>query len=251
MKKSLVIVPLIALVLVGCTSTKKKSSKKKSSSAQISSKTSSKTGQSSVAPLGPQDALDFGPETFGNYKRVMHAPENDKEYLFGFYHVDKSEFYFMNGHHHTDTVTNKDGTTELMDYPFYQSTTTDITKAVKLVCHYAADNEHYSIQIKGGGEFNTYDGKYLEIYEGEKDEEHGNEKVATIRHVDSPVEQFYYSEVEGNCKVSTSAIKFEHTVSSSGVGVFGCSGAKYVTVSALDQPKMPNGYICHFWEPIA
>lgn len=241
MKKSLIILPIVAMLFTGCTQSRK-SPKKKSTSTQTSSKTTSGNtsgGQLTSQGLPPQDPLDFGPEEFNGYRRVMHAPENDKEYLFGFYHVAQSKFFFMNGHHHTD---------DKGEYPFYQSTTNDVSKAVKLVCHYASDNQHYSIQIKGGGEYTTYDGKYLEIYEGTKD---AGGKVTTIRQVDSPVESFYYAEVEGNYNIKTSAIKFEATRTGRDIGIFACSGADYVTVSGIDQQNYGNGYICHFWEPIA
>ena len=153
MKKSLILIPAVALILAGCTSSSGK--KKKKSSGDVTSATTGKSGTSKTSTsLIPLDPLDPGATEFSGYRRVMGKPEAGKDYLLGFWHIVRNEFRFMNGHHHTDS----NG-----EYPFYQSTTTDVSLAVKINIAYAADNEHYSIQIKGEGEFHTYDGKYLEL----------------------------------------------------------------------------------------
>lgn len=241
MKKSLIILPALALILAGCT-TKKPNRKKTSTAGSITSKTTSGGGASKTTPsLAPLDPLDPGAEEFSGYRRVMHAPENGKEYILGFWHVNKGQFFFMNGHHHTD---------DKGEYPFYQSTTTDVSKAVKLVCNYAADNEHYSIQIKGGGEYTTYDGKYLEVYEATKST---GGVTASIRQVESPVQSWHYVEAAENVKVQTSIMEFTATKIGQDKAILGCSTGSddYTTVSANPPTFFGSCYICHFWEPIA
>ena len=241
MKKSLILIPALALILAGCTSTPKK--KKKTSGSNVTTsanpgKTSSTKTSASLAPLDP---LDPGAEEFSGYRRVMHKPEAGKDYIMGFWHVVKGEFRFMNGHHHTD---------DKGEYPFYQSTSNDVTKAVKINVNFASDGEHYSIKIKGEGEFHTYDGKYLEVYEATKT---GGGTTASIRQVDNEVQSWYYAEASENIKVETSVMDFESSKTGQGKAVLGCSTGSedYVTVSANPPSFFGSCYICHLWEPIA
>jgi len=244
MKKSLVFIPMLALVIAGCTSTKSSGKKKKSSGAQVSNNSgnSAKSNTSkTAASLAPLDPLDPGASEFSGYRRVMHKPEAGKDYILGFWHVVKGQFLFMNGHHHTDA----NG-----EYPFYQSTTTDVSKAVKINIEFASDNEHYAIKIKGEGEFHTYDGKYLEIYEAQKS---SGGTTASIRQVESAVQKWYYAEASENIKVETSVMDFESTQVGQGKGLLGCSTGSddYTTVSANPPKFFGSCYICHLWEPIA
>ena len=240
MKKSLILIPALALILAGCTSSTPK--KKKKSSGAVTTATTGKSGTSKTQPsLAPLDPLDPGAEEFSGYRRVMHKPEAGKDYIMGFWHVAKSEFRFMNGHHHTD---------DKGEYPFYQSTSTDVTKAVKININFASDGEHYSIKIKGEGEFHTYDGKYLEVYEAQKT---GGGTTASIRQVDNEIQSWYYAEASENIKVETSVMDFESSKTGQGKAVLGCSTGSedYVTVSANPPSFFGSCYICHLWEPIA
>ena len=227
MRKSLIILPLVAVLLVGCNSGGKKSKKS----------TSEQEEEGDGLPC-----QDFGPKEYNGYRRVMTAPKEGKEYLMGFYHVTQETPRFMNGDQHKDD----NGT-----YRYYLATTTDVEKACKLSVTYAADKQHYSIYVIGGGEKTLYDGAYLEIYEGAKS---GGQKITTIRDVVTPVETFAYtvtSTVEPAYNVHTSMMQItDSTRADHQWGVFGCSSGDYETISAIDEFNFGNAFICHFWEKI-
>lgn len=223
MKKSLIVLPLVALILTGCTSGGKKPRKR-----------SSDTGDSGDVPA--LDPIEFGPEEYNGWKRRMKAPENDKEYLMGFWHVGQQKFRFINNLAHWDAG---------VEYPFYLATTENPESATKVKIHYAADKVHYSIQVMPGGEGNRYDNKYLEIYEGAKS---SGALITTIRDVDQPVEQFHYETICSDWRVQTSVIDINGTRPDHSKGIFACSGEDYQTVSGIDEYNFGNGYICHFWE---
>ena len=245
MKKSLILIPLAALLVVGCTSggTKKKS--KKSTSTTSAKSTSTSQGKSSASTsVPPQDPPSFGPTEVDGYKLVTEKPVAGKDYLLGFYHVTQDKVLFMNGGPHTD----KDKKTgEDIEYPFYQKTTTDVSKAVKLRAEFDTDNTKYAIKIVGGGEETAFDGKYFKIYEGENE----FHKLATIDHVDEPVYQFTYQDVDNNYNVKTNVATYETTGSTSGVAVMACSEAQYTTISAVEPRNYKKCYVAHFYEKIA
>lgn len=224
MKKSLFVLPLLAsLLLAGCNSGG--SSKKK--------------GKSTSEELPAEDCLDFGPETFGDYKRVKGAPKAGKEYYMGFYHIADEQMRFMNGNPHVDS-----GTT----YDYYLGTTDDIANAVKVTCEFASDKVHYALKVVGGGEGTYYDNQYLNIYDGTKD---SGAKIVTIEHKTEPVSRFHYEEVYANYRVQTTVIDIEDPREGHEFGLFGCTipGKEvYRTVSAQDEVNFGNCYVCHFWE---
>lgn len=256
MKKSLIILPVMAaLLLAGCTSGGGKRRRRSSGgSSETTGQTTNPTtnptthsdtgGQQSDTDTGEeelpaQDCLDFGPEEFGDYKRVMHAPENGKEYYMGFYHINQEKMRFVNGKCHN--ANNK-------DYPFYLGTSDDIANAVRIVCEYDADNVHYAIKVVGGGEGTYYDGKYLEIYDGTKD---SGAQIVTIRDVTDPVKRFHYEEKYANYNVHTTVIDIENPREGHQFGIFGCTipGKEvYETVAAQDEVNFGNCYVAHFWE---
>lgn len=249
MKKSLILIPLAALLVVGCTSggTKKKS--KKSTSTTSAKSTSTSQGKSSESTsLPPQDPPSFGPEEVQGYKRVESKPVADKDYLLGFYHVNQNKVLFMNGGPHTDTVKDPDtGVEEEKEFPFYQKTTEDVSKAVKLRVEFDTDNTKYAIKIVGEGEETAFDGKYFKIVEGEN----SFHKLASIDHVDEAVYQFTYQDVESNYNVKTNVATYETTGSSSGVAVMACSEAQYTTISAVEPRNYKKCYVAHFYEKVA
>ena len=226
MKKSLIALPLVALILAGCTSSSKKSKK-------------GGGGEEQGTGL---DCQDFGPTEYNGYRRLMKAPKEGKEYLLGFYHIDQQTPRFMNGDQHKD---------EKGTYRYYLGTTTDVSLACKLKVEYAADKEHYAIHVIGGGEKDLYDDNYLEIYEGAKN---NGQKITTIRDVSDPVAQFKYtvtSTVEPAYNVHTSMMQItDSTRDDHQWGVFGCSGSEFETISAIDEFNFGNAFICHFWEKI-
>lgn len=252
MKKSLIILPMMtALLLAGCAGGRgghgggggRTSANPTSQGGTSQSGTSEQPPVPAKKELPIQDVVDAGPFSQNGYRRVMHAPEEGKEYLFGFYHVRNGKFYYMNGHHHVANNT---------DYPFYQATTTEVSKAVKLRVQYASDGSHYAIQIVGGGEYSTYDGKYLEIYEGAKS---NGQKIVSIRQVDNPVSNFSYKESENYYRVHSSVIELEDARPDHSKCIFGCTIGEdtntkepYTTVSAQDGMNFANCYICHFFE---
>lgn len=232
MKKSLVLVPLLALMLSGCNSGGKKK------------------GGGGGTILEPNvDAIDFGPEVVNGYRRLTKAPKNGKEYLFGFNHYDDTDpdnvvqtMRFINGHHHTD----QNG-----EYPFYLSTTTDVSLASKVVCEYS-DKTHFAIKIVGGGEFHTYDNTYLEIHE---DVNNKGKKLASIGHFAEPMDTFYWADVIEiepglNIRLQTAVTPYISTVEGHDIGAFGCTGRDFQTVSAQDQFTYSTAFICHFYEAV-
>lgn len=225
MKRSLLVLPLVALILAGCTSGGGKKSKK-----------TSKGGGESSDGIPALDPLDFGADEYEGWKRCKKAPENDKEYLMGFWHIGQQKFRFINNLPHVDAG---------KEYPFYLATTENPSEATKVKIHYASDKVHYSIQVMPGGQGDYYSNKYLEIYEGAKS---SGALITTIRHVDSPVEQFHYEEVCADFRVQTSVIDIQGTRPDHSKGIFACSGEDYQTVSGIDEYNFGNGYICHFWE---
>lgn len=226
MKKSLIVLPLVALLLVGCNSGKK-----------------SKGGGGGGGDDGGDGSpcLDFGPDQYNGYRRCKTAPKAGKEYLLGFYHIDQGTPRFMNGDEHKDDK----GT-----YRYYLGTTTDVANACKLEVVYADDKEHYAIHVIGGGEKNLYDDSYLEIYEATKSGK--TTKIASIRDVDDPVYSFTYTKtsfVEPTWNINTSIMQVTDSTREDHMwGVFGCSGSEYETISAIDEEKFGAAFICHFWE---
>ena len=225
MKKSLIIIPLLALFLSAC-----------QSSGGRHSGGGGDGGNTGGLPV--LACYDFGPDEANGYRRITTKPVEDKEYVLGFYHAKDGKFFYMNGHHHTD---------ENGQYPYYQSTSEDVSKAVKVVCHYAADKTHFSIQIKGGGEYQTYDGKYLKIYEGTKS---AGEKITSIDHIDNAIEQYVYEDVSYHFRVQSLVAEIETERIANNRGYFACSGPKYYTVSGIDQKDLNYSYICHLFEKI-
>lgn len=226
MKKSLIVLPMVAFLLVGCNGGKKH-----------------KGGGGGGGDDGGEGSpcIDFGPDTYQGYRRCKTAPKEGKEYIFGFYHVDQQTPRFMNGDEHKDDK----GT-----YRYYLGTTTEVEKACKVEILFGEDKEHYAIHIIGGGEKKLYDDNYLEIYEATKTGKVS--KITSIRDVESPVYSFSYTKtsfVEPTWNVNTSIMKVtDSTREDHQWGVFGCSGSEYETISAIDEEKFGQAFICHFWE---
>lgn len=228
MKKSLIVLPMVAFLLVGCNGGKK-----------------SKGGGGGGDDGGDgSPCQDFGPDTFEGYRRCKTAPKPGKEYLMGFYHIDQGTPRFMNGDQHVDAK----GT-----YRYYLGTTTDVSLAVKLEVVFDEDKEHYAIHVIGGGEKNLYDDSYLEIYQGYKDN-NPNKPITTLRDVDNPVFAFSYTKtsfVEPTYNINTSIMPVTDTTREDHAwGVFACSGGEFETISAVDEEKFGTAFICHFWEKI-
>ena len=135
MKKSLFILPLMAIALSGCMP----------------------SGGGSTGPEIDSGDIDLGPAEYQGYKRVTTAPVEGKEYLIGMYQATLQENMFYNGGCHTDS----NGS-----YPFYLSCTTDVSKATKVKVTYSGDK--FRIQDIGGGEKSLYKNQYLRVYEGLK-----------------------------------------------------------------------------------
>ena len=222
MKKSLLLLPLAASLLAGCMP------------GGGGKKSSGGGGQPSVAPGGE---VTLGPEEYQGYRRVMTAPENDKEYIYGIYQCNLQKNIFMNGHHHTD---------DQGEYPYYLTTTTEVSKAVKIKCHYV-DTTHFTIQITGGGEFKTYDGKYLELYEGEKDD---GTKIISLRAGDNQAKWYFmesYTYGADTTEIKTNVMDVEET----GYGAQPCSMGtyeEYETFSATTPNRFAGNFISHLWE---
>lgn len=224
MKKSLLLLPFAASLLAGCMP-------------GGGGKKSSGGGQPSVAPGGE---VNLGPEEYQGYRRVMTAPVNDKEYIYGIYQCNTEKNIFMNGHHHED---------EKGKYEWYLTTTTDVNKAVKIKCHYV-DDTHFTIQITGGGEYKTYDGKYLELYESEKAED--QTKIISLRAGDNQAKWYFmdsYTKNDETTTIKTNVMDVEET----GYGAQPCSMGtyeEYETFSATTPNRFPTNFISHLWEKI-
>ena len=233
MKKSLIILPLFALSLAACTTSGGGSKKKKSSTP-----TSSKSGPTAQSDTGtPQ-----GNDEYQGYKKLKKAPENGKEYIYGIYQGNLDEYIFLNGDNHREE---KDGV--MKEYPYYLTTTQDVSKAVKVVCNYFDDTE-FSIQIVGGGEFTKYDGKYLELYDGLKDD--GKTKITSLRADVNPVhwkfmESYDYKgttlELNTNIQMLQSEDYPEQPVTMA-------TYEEYETFSACTPNHFADNFLSHLWE---
>lgn len=227
MKKSLIILPLFALVLAACTTSGGGSKKKKSSSS-----TTSKTGPTAQSDTGtPQ-----GDDEYQGYKKILKAPENGKEYIYGIYQGNLDEYIFLNGDNHREE---KDGV--MKEYPYYLTTTQDVTKAVKIICEYINDTQ-YKIKIVGGGEFTKYDGKYLQIYQdGDYTSLAASDTPSTWEFMES------YTYKEQDCVLNTNVTMFtrpgypEQPVTMA-------TYEEYETFSACTPNHFADNFISHLWE---
>ncbi len=237
MKKSLLILPLTALILAGCTTGGKGGSKKKKSSsgAEISS-TSRKSG-----PVGPSaesaTSVNPGPDTYQGYKKVLTAPENDKEYIYGIYQANLDKMIFLNGDHHRD---------DKGEYPYYLTTSGDPTKAVKIQCHYT-DATHFTIKIVGGGEYQTHDGQYLSVYEGQKSD---GTKVTSLQASATQgswyfLESYEYKSETFTVKTNVMDLASEGYASQP---VTMATYEEYETFSACTPNHFADNFISHLWE---
>ena len=237
MNKSLLILPLTALILAGCTTGGKGGSKKKKSSsgAEISS-TSKKSG-----PVGPSaesaTSVNPGPDTYQGYKKVLTAPENDKEYIYGIYQANLDKMIFLNGDHHRD---------EKGEYPYYLTTSDQVADAVKVRCTYT-DDTHFDIQIIGGGKYTTYDGCYLEIYQ--------DGKYTSLRGVTSFSSDYKgwtflktYSDGVNSFDICTNVTEWTNTHGTNPVAL--ATYESYESFSACTNNYFFDNFISHLWEPI-
>ncbi len=225
MKKNLLVLPLTALLLVGCNTSSK------------GSKSKSTTIPDDVTPMGDKEHL--------GYRRLDGAPENDKEYIYGIYQANLDKYIYLNGDHHR---VEDEETHEVTDYPFYLTTTEDVNKAVKVKCHYVSEKE-FTIQIIGGGEFQTYDGKFLEVYEGIKDD---GKKVASLRG-DVNEAHWYYVE---NTVYDDEEVYVNGNVMKLKYGSYGtqeiamATYEEYESFSACTPNYFSTNFIARLWEKI-
>ena len=247
MKKSLLILPIAALILSGCNLMSGGSSggkKKKSTSDEPSGDVSTTTGQTPTGPVGPSVAPTSGTPQgdveHDGYRRVDTAPVNDKEYIYGIYQGNLDEYIFLEGDHHRD---------ENGEYPFYLTTTKDVTKAVKIQCHYV-DETHFTIQIKSGSKNPDYDGKYLEIYEGTKSD---GSKITSLR-ADTNLAQWEFMESYKKGAETYQLKTNVMTIQSAGYEpqpVTMATYEEYETFSACTPNHFADNFLAHLWEPIA
>lgn len=240
MKKTLLIMPFAALMLAGCMPNLGGNGAKKTTTAQDTKSTTRPAGTQSTGPAAPSTpgasipTVNLGPEIKDGYKRVMEAPKNDTEYLFGVYQANLDKNLFLNGHHHTD---------ENGEYPYYLSTTEDVTKASRVKVHYV-DDTHYTIQIvAGSGEFSTYDGKYLSVY---LDGTHTSIKASDV------VGQWYYLEsyTSNNVKADINCSVSDLNNPTYGVQPIAIgSSQEYQTLSACTPNYFTTNFMARFWEP--
>ena len=198
---------------------------------------------SSSTPVGPSViSIDVptGDDEHDGYRKVLAAPENDKEYIYGIYQGNVDKYIFLNGYHHVD---------EKGEYPFYLTTTEDVSKAVKVKCHYV-DATHYTIQVIGGGEFDYYDGKYLEAYVGTKTGT--TQEITSIRLADNSDALWYFMETYNNGTAELEMYANFMDVDWKGnpqpvtVGTYD----EYQTFSAVAPIHFETNFIAHLWEKI-
>ena len=237
MKKSLIILPLAALILAGCNLTSGGGKKKKSS-------TDTQTTTTGGGPVGPSvqptTGTPQGDTEHDGYRRVDTAPVNDKDYIYGIYQGNLDEYIFLNGDHHRD---------ENGEYPFYLTTTKNVAEAVKIHCHYV-DDTHFTIQIVSGSVNPEYNGKYLEIYEGEKSD---GSKVTSLRASTTEAQwEFMESYTKGaeTFNLHTNVQVFQ------GAGyspqpVTMATYEEYETFSACTPNHFADNFLSHLWEPIS
>ena len=275
MKKSLLILPFLATMLTGCLSFPGMGGDTSSSSSSSSSSQTTKTGPVNpptvpTAPtIRPKDQEPPSPETYEGYRRVLAAPVNNKEYLLAAWHVGpkqkegseeadyehyNEELRFFNGHHHIK------GSSE---YPYYLSTSNDITKATKVKVEYT-DSTHYRIKVTDSGEYRTYANKYLMCYK------YGNYSSCMAADPNDPSTlvdpsshgaittynfDWYYAETltdNSDGKVYTVQTNACDVDVSGTVNTFIHAATSYhLTFAACWASEWERAFICHLWEPIA
>lgn len=244
MKKSLIFIPLMAVALVSCTSSGG-GSKKKKSTTETSQKSSGTTASThtgtptvptdpTVSPIEPPSP---GPETYQGYRRVMTAPVDGKDYIYGIYQANLDKNIFMNGDFHRD---------EKGEYPYYFTTSDQVADAVKVRCTYT-DDTHFDIQIIGGGKYTTYDGCYLEIYQ--------DGKYTSLRGVTSFSSDYKgwtfletYSDGVNSFKICTNVTEWTNTHGTNPVAL--ATYESYESFSACTNNYFFDNFISHLWEPI-
>lgn len=236
MKKSLLILPLTALILAGCTTGGSGGGKKKKSSSTTIASTSKKSG-----PAGPSaesaTSVNPGPDTYQGYKKVLTAPVNDKDYIYGIYQANLDKMIFLNGDHHRD---------EKGEYPYYLTTSGDPTKAVTIRCHYV-DTTHFTIQIIGNGEYHTHDGQYLSVYEGQKSD---GTKVTSLQASDTQGQWYFLQSYEHK---STTYVLNTNVMDLASEGfaeqpVTMATYEEFETFSACTPNHFADNFISHLWE---
>lgn len=254
MKKSLLFVPIALIALSACTISgggggkKRKSSSEPASTATTTNPTDPTTVPTTTAsPTEPPSksiptvtAVPVGPDEYQGYRKILTTPENDKTYIYGIYQANNDKCIFLNGYHHVD---------EKGEYPYYLTTTDDVSKAVKIRCHYANET-HFSIQIIGGGEFDYYDGKYLEVYEGEKAD---GTKITSLRAADNSAANWYFLPSYTRNGVTTILNTNCMNLQSEGYNeqpVTMATYDSYETFSACTPNHFEDNFISHLWEAI-
>lgn len=255
MNKKLVLLPFAALLLSGCLPGQG------SSSSQSPASSSTTTGTPRTAPSAPTvpgpTTVEPGPSECHGYSKVTTRPVDQKEYILGYYQANLKKNCFINGHHHVENN---------VEHPYYLSTTEDVTKAVKVRIAYEANGTDFKIINVGNGEYDTYDGKYLRIYEGQKE---GGSKVTSLGFYDpahpevdptnqshtvthtTDLFQFYgdYSYGGTSFTVNTIAAMFNdgtHDPQAVFVGTYG----PYETLSATTPNRLGSNFIAYLWEEL-
>ena len=253
MNKKLVLLPFAALLLSGCLPGGN------SGSSVPASTSASKTGTTRTAPSTPTvpgpTSVDPGPSEYQGYSKVTTKPVDQKEYILGYYQANLKKNCFINGHHHTD---------DKGEYPYYLTTTEDVTKAVRVRVAYEANNTDFKIMNVGGGEFSTYDGKYLRIYEGQKE---GGSKVTSLGFYDPAHPEVDPTNPSHNVTHTTDLFQFYGDYSYGGVSftvntlaamfndgvhdpqaVFVGTYEQYTTLSATTPNRLSSNFVAYLWE---
>lgn len=261
MKKALFLFPLAAMLLSSCDLSaitdmipfwpkEDPSSSKSSSSKSSSSKTSSsKTSSSKTTVTISSDESSAGPDTYQGYKKVLTAPEEGKDYIYGVFQCNldsgAGKQLFMNGDNHRDIDPK---TQQMTEYPFYLATTTDVSKAIKIRCHYVDDTK-YTMQVVEVVDYDQYLNKYFEVYDAEKAD--GNHTVS-IRLIDEPTAYWRFADketVDGKQQtLQTNVMDIEYEGSPEVVTMG--SSQTYSTFSAFKSSFFggANNFYGHLWE---
>lgn len=253
MNKKLVLLPFAALLLSGCLPGQG------SSSSQAPASSSATTGTPRTAPSAPTvpgpTTVEPGPSEYQGYSKVTTKPVDQKEYILGYYQANLKKNCFINGHHHVD---------DKGEYPYYLTTTEDVTKAVRVRIAYEANGTDFKIMNVGGGEYDTYNGKYLRIYEGQKE---GGSKVTSLGFYDPAHPEIDPTNPSHTVTHTTDSFQFYGDYSYGGVSftvntiaamfndgthdpqaVFVGTYEQYTSLSAVTPNRLGSNFIAYLWE---
>jgi len=281
MKKKIVLIPLFALSLSGCSLLNNIPvvSKLKTiagalignvlgggstSTAQDTTNNNNTNYPTTISVSVPDVPVmaDQGPTEYGNYKRVDSAPVDGKEYLLGMCQGNlSSKMLFMDGGVHCGYASSDTSHTTLKLFPFYATATSDTSAAAKIKCVYTGTNTFTLQYISGGkGNYTPADpedpsktlsalnntGTYLSI----KYNADGNKKTS-FYFSDTPVNWlFSASEVYNNTTYNMNTIFVNIDQGGSYAAQNCCLGTyeEFETFSACTPNNFGTNYFAHLWE---